>query len=379
MSSGPSTGGMYARDNNAMPLKGLRVCHFGHYDATYSRNRVLRKALGRLGAQIIPVNDERRFSVRSLSLCLSGLRREYDLLLVGYPGHTDMPLARIVSAVKHVPIAFDAFMSLYESYVVDQGTVRANSVTARRYFVADRVSLALADMVLMDTGAHISYLVDTFGVPKSKFRRIWAGSDDEVMYPRGGATGSNGFVAFFYGNFFPMHGIEYIIEAAKILESWAEPVEFVIVGSGQTYPTAREVVERLGVRSVKFLGRLPYEHLPVVMSQGHVCLGIFGNTQKAQRVIPNKVFDGLAMQRAVVTADTPAIRESLTHAKNVWLCPAGNGEALAEAIVTLKRDENLREDIAKNGHEHFRQHFSIEAISRDLAPVIMELLQRGGR
>jgi len=288
-----------------------------------------------------------------------------------------MPLAKIVSAVKHVPIVFDAFMSLFESSVVDQGTVRANSVTARRYFVTDRVSLALADMVLMDTGAHISYLVDTFGVPKSKFRRIWVGSDDEVMHPRGGATGNNAFTAFFYGNFFPLHGIEYIIEAAKTLESWAEPVEFVIAGSGQTYPGAQAAVERLAVRSVRFLGRVPYEQLPVLMSHSHVCLGIFGDTPKAQRVIPNKVFDGLAVQRAVITADTPAIRESLTHAKNVWLCPPGNGTALAEAIVTLKRDDNLREDIAKNGREHFQRCFSIEAIAKDLLAVITELLERG--
>ncbi len=68
----------------------------------------------------------------------------------------------------------------------------------------------------------------------------------------------------------------------------------------------------------------PTKSSPALMAASHACLGIFGTSGKAQRVIPNKVFDALAAARAVITGDTPAAREVLTHADTAWLCPPGD-------------------------------------------------------
>ena len=64
-------------------------------------------------------------------------------------------------------------------------------------------------------------------------------------------------------------------------------------------------------------------------------------------MVPNKVFDALACQRPVVTADTPAARECLLHGRDAWLCRAGDADALAEAIATLKADPGLRGRLAE--------------------------------
>jgi glycosyltransferase involved in cell wall biosynthesis len=233
-------------------------------------------------------------------------------------------------------------------------------------------------VVLLETNARIQYFVKTFGISPAKFRRIWLGADDEIMYPRTEVAQSSEFSVFFYGGFVPLQGIEYIIEAAKILETRAEPVRFTIVGSGLTYSRMRETAERLGVKTVAFLGWVPYENLPILMSQSHVCLGIFGTPPTTQRVILNKVFDALAVRRAVITADTLAIGEAgLVHGEHLWLCAAGSGEALADAIVKLKHDTCLRETIAENGYRYFCSHFSIDVIAKEMVPVIREVLGRG--
>jgi glycosyltransferase involved in cell wall biosynthesis len=93
-------------------------------------------------------------------------------------------------------------------------------------------------------------------------------------------------------------------------------------------------------------------------------------------VVPNKVFDALAAARPVITADTPAAREALTHCDTAWLCPAGDAQALAHAITKLQHDEALRIDLAHRGHVLFRAEFSIDAIARSLSSAVRDVLAR---
>lgn len=362
-----------------MNLKGLKICFIGHYNHDYSRNRIFTKALRRTGAEVIHIKDLHRFPLRYLLLFQKAVRCEFDLLVVSFPGHTDIPLAKVISMVKGVPIIFDAFISLFDSNVWDRKITPINSLAAKWYFMIDKVSSTLADIILLDTYTHISYFVETFNLPRSKFRRIWVGADDEVMYPRVNIAQASEFTVFFYGSFIPLQGVEYIIKAAQVLESLKERVQFILIGSGQTYQANRDMARRMGVKSVRFVGRVSYEDLPVLISQSHVCLGIFGSTPKTHRVIPNKVFDALAVSRPVITADTPAINEALRHRENIWLCDPCNAKALAEAILTLKQNPSLREYLARNGYQYFKNKFSIYAIASELEVVVKEALNSKSR
>ena len=67
-------------------------------------------------------------------------------------------------------------------------------------------------------------------------------------------------------------------------------------------------------------------------------LGVFGRTAKAKRVVPNKVYQGLAMARPVITADSPAVREFFAPGEHLHTVPAGDPEALADAVVELAED-----------------------------------------
>jgi glycosyltransferase involved in cell wall biosynthesis len=70
-----------------------------------------------------------------------------------------------------------------------------------------------------------------------------------------------------------------------------------------------------------------------------VCLGIFGASAKAQRVVPNKVYQGAAAGCAIVTSDTAPQRRMLGDAARY--VPAGDPAALADALRELA-DDNMR-------------------------------------
>jgi len=157
-----------------------------------------------------------------------------------------------------------------------------------------------------------------------------------------------------------------------VLAQRGERVRFLLCGDGPTYRAVRGLSERLAVRNVEFVPRRSVERLADLIASSHVCLGVFGTNAKATRVIPNKVFDALACRRPVITGDSPAVRELLTDRDDVWLCPRGDEEALADAVVTLRHDRALRERIADRGHTLFRQRLS----TRALAPEVGEIVHR---
>jgi glycosyltransferase involved in cell wall biosynthesis len=366
--------GAEALGDAARPLDGLTVGYFGHYDPGYARNRILAKALQRAGAEIVHVRDQGRFPSRTPRLIRCSRLVDFDVMLVGFPGHSDMLTARLVSVLRSAPVILDLFTSLWEAAVLDRRQARQGGIRDYRARLTDRLAYSLAHTVLFDTQSHIDWFRAEFAVRGERFHRVWAGADDEIMRPRERTTADRRFTVFFYGTFIPLHGIEHILRAARLLEREGEDVRVVVCGSGQTEAEMHRLAATLELATVEFLGRRTLAELCDLVSRSDLCLGIFGTGAKAQRVIPNKVFDALACKRAVITGDTPAARECLTHREDAWLCPVGDPEALAEAVLALKEDEYQRGRIAAAGHRLFQRRFSLDATARELAGIVLKVL-----
>jgi glycosyltransferase involved in cell wall biosynthesis len=358
------------------PLEGLTVAHFGHYDPDYARNRILAKALRRAGASVVQVRDRRRFLARTPALAREGRRLSCDVTLVGFPGHSDVAAAKLLSRRRGVPVVLDALVSLWETNVLDRRTVAARSLSGFRYRMTDRVACALADAILLDTDTHMAWFRAQFGVPAHKLHRVWVGADDELMTPCRLKERTGDFTVLFYGSFIPLHGIEHIIGAAERLQARDDEIRFALCGAGQTSSAMRRLAQSRRISNLEFLRPRPLSGLRKLICDSDLCLGIFGTGSKARAVIPNKVFDALACRRPVITADTPAVRESLAHAENVWLCRGGDADALAEAITAMKADPDTRERIAAAGHELFKRRFSLDALAGDVARIVLDVVER---
>lgn len=178
------------------------------------------------------------------------------------------------------------------------------------------------------------------------------------------------FTVHFHGSFIPLQGVDCIIKAAKLLEN--NSVRFNILGDGQTYPETKKLAADLGLKNVNFINRVEYERLPDYVNLGDVCLGIFGRTKKAGRVIPNKVYEYAAMRKPVITADTPAIRELFDDRDMLLIEPTP--ESLALAIRDLKKDPVLRETISENAYNKVKNFASPEVLGKELKTIVQKLL-----
>ncbi len=66
------------------------------------------------------------------------------------------------------------------------------------------------------------------------------------------------------------------------------------------------------------------------------------------------------MALPVITGDSPTMRQAFKHGEQIYLCERALGEALAEAILELKRNQKLRETIAQNGYQIFIEKFDLK-------------------
>ena len=260
-------------------------------------------------------------------------------MFVGYFGHLDMFFAKLFSILtfRRKKIIFDAFISLYDTMVSDRKMLKENSFFSKIVFWLDKLSCWFADTVILDTNAHIDFFHKTFNVPKEKMVRIFASADEDIFYAREIDKENDKFNVLFIGKYTPLHGIEYIVEAAEILKK-SQDIHFTFIGKGQLYPEIRSIVKYNHLDNIEFIDWVEYEKLPDHIGKADVCLGVFSASEKASRVIPNKVFQSMAMGKVVVTARTPGIAEGLRDEDNAILCNPADPIDLSNAIIKVKED-----------------------------------------
>lgn len=360
----------------------MTILYFGSYSPDYARNWVLINGLKANGAEVLKCNNQLKGRLaRFLGLFLRywKFRGKYDVMIVGFPGQEIMFLARLLRPFGI--IIFDAFTSHYGGYILDRKRADTNSVKAKYYRFLDTYSCKLADLVLLDTNAHIDFFVNEFKLPREQFRRIWIGANDVIFQPINRqdplkqvlpVNSEEKFKVLFFGTYVPLQGSEYIVRAAKIISDKDRNIKFKFIGKGQDENKVKNLAKELGVGNIEFINMLPLEELKKEIVQADISLGLFGDTPKTPLVIPNKVYESLAMRKPVITADTKAIREFFNE-NDMYLVKPADPESLARAIIELKNNPELRNKLAENGYKKFKENASYKILGSELLKILIEV------
>ncbi|HUQ22720.1 MAG TPA: glycosyltransferase [Gaiellaceae bacterium] len=357
----------------------MRVLYFGTYERDYPRNAQVISCLRGAGAEVIErhasVWERRRHNwsagfgaaarvgAAELRLLLGGRNDRFDAVIVGYPGHFDLPAAKRIARGR--PVLFNPLVSLHETLVQDRGRFAPGSPGGGVLRHIDRIALRRADLVVADTEQNARYLADLAGLPAGRTAVCFVGAEERLFHP--GWQPAEDFRALFVGKLIPLHGLETILAAARL----APEVSFRIVGSGQLDPLLEERPP-----NVEWVDWVDYERLPEENQRAGCALGVFGTSPKTGRVIPNKAFQALACGTPLVTADTPAARELLRDGESALLVPQGNAEALAAAVRRLAADAELARAVGAGGLAAYRKHASESVLGARWLGLIERLLAR---
>ena len=345
----------------------MKICYFGMYAPNYSRNHILIKGFKENGVEIVECNVRSHlvWGFRHLKLVKKfiGIKGwNCDLIFVGFPGQTDVPLAWVLGKIFHKKVVFDAFYSLYCSYVYDRKYFSKNSWKAKLWWFIDWISCVLADKVILDTNEHIKYFVKTFGIKKEKFSRVFVGTDTDIFFPRK-TQSRQGFSVGFHGSYLPLQGVDIIIETAKLLPE----VIFRLLGNGLERKNIEILVHKHQLKNVQFLEQIPYGELAHFISSSDIYLGgPFGGNIKSRLVIPNKVYEAMACKKPVIIGESAATQELFKDKIHCLFITQNNPIDLARGILELKNNNLLREKIAAEGYNLVINNFNPKRIVDNL-------------
>ena len=378
----------------------LRVLFWGTYDRGKPRVRILEQGLRENGVRVATCHAdvwgdvEDKSQITGFSRRLGRLWRwlsayprlirgflaqpAHDVVLVSYMGQLDVLVLWPFARWRRVPVVWDAFLSLYDTVVHDRKLIGPRHPVALLLYAWEWLACRCVSLVLLDTRAHADWFADCYRIPRSSVASVWVGAETERFVPageRGNRPPLEPLRVLFYGQFIPLHGIATIVEAARLCAG--APIEWTVIGTGQEAAAIQANLQEQPVPELTWIPWVPYEELITCIHRADVCLGIFGTSDKASRVIPNKVFQALAAGCPVLTRDSPAIRELDPNGSFMGLVPAGDASTLANAILTRAGSQGLGKVPCVPAT--IRQRISPSAIGAQLTRALGQLPAWNGR
>lgn len=350
----------------------------GDYDYEYPREREIHDGLELNGATVHEVRftDEPIFIGPKkifflpyyyvlLSVRIARLSRSVDLdtLLLTKFNPTLIPVVWFWSRLFDSLLVYDLFVSLYRTAELRD----VNPFLVKLIFRIEKLTLSLPDYHLTETNQFADFYADVYDLDRSHIVPLPVGVDERWFTPREKPTTSK-FTVAYWGNFLPHHGLDTIVDAASKLDG--DKIEFVFIGEGPEKERIQASVDDRNISGVRFEGRVPMEELIEEIAKADICLGIFSSDRRSRASITNKVSEGVAMGRPVVTMDSPAIRDWFTHGENIFLVPPEDDSALADAIRRLQSDDGLRTSIGENARILYENEFSPENLGRIIGESI---------
>ncbi len=297
-----------------------------------------------------------RAAAAHLAVCLRYLfAKRPAIAYVPYPAiFVLLFMSALPKRLRPPHMVADAFISLYDTIVLDRQLLSPKGFAARLLKRAERRAFETADQVIADTPQNARFLSRLFDLPGTKVIAVPLATDEihfaPVAYqPRRGICN-----VLFVGTLAPLHGVTTILEAAHLLTGRPD-VRFKLIGDGQESLAVQRWLADHSVNLDWQRGWQSSIRIAEAIAESDICLGIFGTGDKAQRVCPYKVYMYTSVGRATITGETAWLREATRDApaQPFAAVPAGDAEALARTILTLADDPALRSALATGGRRFY--------------------------
>lgn len=207
-----------------------------------------------------------------------------------------------------------------------------------------------------------------FGCPSEKIKVIPNAVDTNRFRP--GKVRQKNLVVW-VGRFVPEKGLNCLINAAKIVVKEYKDAEFVLIGYGQLKAKVMKFAYNYDLlKNVHFTG--PFNRDQIADFLGKASIFILPSFKEG---LPLSLLEAMASGVAAVGSHIQGISDVVTHGQNGLLVPPENPEALANTVITLLNDENLRRRLGQSARRLMKEKHNWDMITHKIEKVYLEAIR----
>ncbi len=246
---------------------------------------------------------------------------------------------------------------------------------------AVRYALNSADVVTCDAD-HMREEMIRLGIAPGRIRIVYFGTDVEQFCPerrkvalRAELAVGDSPLIISLRSLEPVYDVRSLIEAAPLVLKEFTNAKFVVAGSGSEKERLKMLAGSLGVtESVVFVGQIPNDELPVYLASSDV----YVSTSLSDAGLAASTAEAMACGLPVVVTDSGENRLWVEDSQNGYVVRVRDPAMLAERILCLLRDRELRMEFGQRGRQIIESRNSYAAEMAKMERIYQQVLT-GGR
>ncbi len=276
-----------------------------------------------------------------------------DLVIGTSPQFFTVVSAWGLSKIKKIPFIFE-LRDIWPASISAVGVMKKNFIIK----MLERIEIFLYREAKCIIAVTYSFKKDLIkrGIPAEKIKVVLNGVDrkkfnridpkDHFFLEKYNLKGK--FVAGYVGTHGQAHALEGIIEAAKILQN-EEAIKILLVGAGSEKSKIEKLVQESNLSNILMLPMQPRERMERIWSLCDISLVLLRDVPLFTTVIPSKIFESMAMKLPIVISvpDGEATK-IINDTRSGLIVRPENPEDLAKAVISLKKNENLYNELSNN-------------------------------
>jgi len=246
----------------------------------------------------------------------------------------------------------------------------------------ERFTLPRGSQIIAVTSKLKEVLQRDYRVPENKIVVIPNGANIDLFKPMDTNQArkqivlpQSGYLVVFVGGLVAWAGVDYLIKSIPYVVKECPATGFLIVGGGMMGQELVELARQVGVLDkIIFAGRVPYQKVHLYLNAGDVCVAPFlANRNERIGISPLKICEYMACEKPVVASRVSGLEILEDNNTGVLVEPESSSE-LAQAIVRLLQNRELRELMGKNGRRYVVENRSWESVAGKIAEVFQATL-----
>ena len=296
------------------------------------------------------------------------------LLQAGYLAHRLLPASGVChlhAHFAHSPTSVAMFTSQLTGLPFSFTAHAKDIYTSDPRQLSEKIDLARFVVTCTEYNRrHLSKISDGIETP---IHRIYHGIDMDLFAGRDGQQPNRGqpYQILTIARLTAKKGLPTVYQALKILAGRGLEFEHTLIGDGEDRESILKLIKRLKLSSVtRWLGTLPHD---VVLEHYRAAdlfvLGCEVASNGDRDGIPNVLIESMAMGVPVVATDISAIPELVVDGQTGLLAPAGRPDKLADAILRMLTDNELRSSVLPSARQSVEENFDNRKLIQDLADI----------